>query len=82
MTRWFELPCDFPAVSEHQPGDRHWQIGERDTEWTGRAWTLVCPSCDVPMVGRTGAGWLCCDRCGLMHDQVPERTVQPSGVLL
>lgn len=37
--------------------------GSLDLEWTGDAWTPVCPADDVPMDTRDGDGWLCCQVC-------------------
>lgn len=80
MTRWFN--ADTCTVDRHEPGDRHWRVGDQDMEWTGALWTLVCPRCDKPMRGRTNGalGYLCCTDCGLQFVEVPDRSEPPAGV--
>lgn len=34
-------------------------------EWTGTAWTAVCPVCDKAMTERDPQGYLACGDCGL-----------------
>lgn len=77
MTPWFSEDCD---IVGHQPGDRHWHIGGSDSEWTGDAWTVVCPVDDLPMTARDGQGWLVCGVCGMKSTQVPARTAPPAEV--
>lgn len=49
------------------------RCGDRDgrLEWTGQAWTLVCPDCDLPMTEYNGRAELCCPACGLAAVDVP-----------
>lgn len=47
----------------HRAGDRHDHISGLQ-EWDGQVWAPVCPTCDIPMGARDGAGHLCCGRCG------------------
>lgn len=74
MTRWFGTDCE---IVGHEAGDRHWDIGTCDSEWTGQAWTRVCDRCDAPMSGRDSGGYLCCGTCGRLFDEVPRREVAP-----
>lgn len=78
MARYFHGPgCE---IVDHRAGDRHWEIGCCDQEWTGSVWTLVCTACDLPMSDRDGQGWLCCAVCGLSSRDVPRRIVPPAAV--
>lgn len=43
-----------------QPGDRY-----DGMEWTGDAWTAVCPVDDVPMTEYNAQGELACPTCGV-----------------
>lgn len=79
MTRYFHGPDCKVVGLRHQPGDRHWELGTCDDEWTGEFWTRVCPDCDQPMNGRD-RDWLCCAFCGLRATEVKPRTVQPAEV--
>lgn len=63
-----------PVPASMCPGDRH-DDGDSLTEWTGTAWTSVCPVDDVPLVDRDDAGWLCCGVCGRRATELAE--VQP-----
>jgi hypothetical protein len=50
-------------------GERHQAPGAAlPSEWTGTAWTPVCPVDDVPMGGRDEQGWLCCQECWQRYD--------------
>lgn len=46
--------------------------GDRDgnLEWTGQAWTMVCPDCDLPMTEYNDRSRLCCASCGLAASDV------------
>lgn len=49
-------------------------------EWTGTAWTPVCPVDDVPLLDRQwepiegggGLGWLACQVCGRRHSELAD----------
>lgn len=41
-------------------------------EWTGQAWTSVCPVDDAPLSDWDGEGWLCCQVCGRRHNELAE----------
>lgn len=62
--RVFGDDCTIPG-GQHQIGDRHSEGRGTFLEWTGEAWTRVCPDCDTPMAGQDADGWLACDLCGL-----------------
>lgn len=74
--RWFEDPCDL-RMAEHVPGDRHWAVGQADTEWDGGVEARVCPGCDRPMGEYDAHSLLWCSACGIRHDQVPVRVAPP-----
>ncbi|MEU4558452.1 hypothetical protein AB0F72_08680 [Actinoplanes sp. NPDC023936] len=58
-----------------QVGDRH-QPGALPLEWTGEAWTSVCPIDEVPLTGEDEKGRLCCTVCGRRHDELAEMAKQ------
>lgn len=39
-------------------------------EWTGTAWTVVCPVDDVPMTEYNGAAELSCGTCGRSYIEI------------
>lgn len=57
---------------------KHPNVGDRFNEpdaahlleWTGDLWAPVCPTDDIPMVARDGAGWLICGTCGVRATEV------------
>jgi hypothetical protein len=61
-----ELPL-LPARDKPRIGSRYNdQPGTtRVLEWTGEAWTPVCPTDDVAMKIRDAEGWLVCHICGV-----------------
>jgi hypothetical protein len=59
--------CD----AQHDPGARHAHPDSLDTEWTGAAWTIVCPVDDVAVVGRQGLV-LACQECGRTYKELFE----------
>jgi hypothetical protein len=77
--RHFRLDNDGLCVDDtrHVPGDRHWDIGVCDDEWTGEVSARVCPVDDIPILGHDERGWSCCERCGLKAVDVPVRTEAP-----
>lgn len=62
----------------HEVGDRHWELGGCDSEWTGAVSARVCPVDDIPILDNDAQGWSCCARCGLRAVDVPARTRAPS----
>jgi hypothetical protein len=57
-------------------GERHQEPGMvLANEWTGEAWTSVCPVDDVPMLDRQWEGelgWLACQVCGRRHNELAD----------
>lgn len=52
-----------------KPGDRH-----DGMEWTGDAWTVVCPVDDVAMTEHDASGKLCCAVCGVSYLEFVRRS--------
>jgi hypothetical protein len=44
-------------------------VGDRlgNMEWTGEAWTVVCPVDDVAMTEYNASAELCCSVCGVSY---------------
>lgn len=42
-------------------------------EWTGSAWTSVCPNDEVALTERDDDGWLICPVCGRRHHDLAEQ---------
>lgn len=72
---YFADTCD---TAGHQVGDRHYDVGNHDLEWTGATWAPVCAVDDVPMLDRDREGWLRCGVCLLRAPDAPVRTQEPA----
>lgn len=61
-------------------GERHQEPGEAlPSQWTGDAWTPVCPVDDVPLLDRQWEGvlgWLACQVCGKRYNELAEMARQ------
>jgi hypothetical protein len=42
-------------------------------EWTGDAWTSVCPDDEVALTARDEGGWLICPVCRRRHNDLAEQ---------
>ena len=58
-------------MSAPKVGERFHPDGGLIQEWNGAAWTVVCPTDDVPLSDRDEHGWLRCHVCLVRSVDLP-----------